>query len=404
MTESHSEGAGCFQPVRVEGHGLRELLGEPPRAGGAGRSRERAGLSAGELAVALAGRLLPVFGALVFVAFAGWVVTASRSSQTASTQMAVLLASSGGLLVWLLGCAHLRLQRECRLRGQLEWGRVLGERAGRLELELEGGERVLLWREPYPLVDAHGRFAVLIRRRKRKSLLTGRRLVARPVTFYLLTHELRLSRPRVEGALDARDLLRLGEVWGPAVGHPLLTRLALDPKREGTVRVTALRWLVAHGAEARVRPLVDRVLDEDMHTELQLVAVGALGRWQQLDDEDRLKAIVDDRDPRIASAIGSALASIGRKTAARRAVRLLHGRAFEVRLAAAEALGQLGTESALEFLDDRALRCRRGSPLRRALDDAAAAIRERQLRSTGGSLSIAEAPLPEGRLALAEAR
>jgi HEAT repeat protein len=114
--------------------------------------------------------------------------------------------------------------------------------------------------------------------------------------------------------------------------------------------------------------------------------------------------LLDRADPRTAAAAAEALEAIGDPKAEPRLLDAVRHEAAELRIAAARALGVVGTVNAVEPLLHELDTKRLDGESRRALREAVSAIQSRLAGAEAGQLSLAATTAEAGRLSLATPR
>lgn len=187
-------------------------------------------------------------------------------------------------------------------------------------------------------------------------------------------------------------------------GWSRLEHLARSKYATCDVRLTALQRLIACLPRQRLIPILHDALSQVCAME-RVPAIHHLGRLRDATAIDPMIAALAWADTGTAVAIADALVEIGEARTEPVLVELLQRPAAEVRIAAAAALGRLGTRAAIGPLLEcgRAASGLAGGEVRQAVDAAVAAIQGRLGAgdTASGRLSLAPPSAEAGGLTLA---
>ncbi len=282
--------------------------------------------------------------------------------------------------------------------GQLTWQafftpvvgqvpRVLGELVGLADL----------------LTAPRGGICERLARNAREDLNSGVRL-----WNLTLLHQHFGGRPEAKEAsrgllADASPWVRLAAArFLPDEGSPVLRALLVDPRAPDYAAAEAAALLGARLPVAEAGPLLIATLKK-RPGETRRQAIQELGRLKHAPAVGPLCVLLDRSDPRAAAAAADALGSIGDPKAAPRLLDAVRQDAAELRIAAARALGVVGTvqtvEPLLELIDAKI-----DGESRQALREAVNAIQARLAGAEAGQLSMAVTAAEAGRLSLATPR
>lgn len=196
--------------------------------------------------------------------------------------------------------------------------------------------------------------------------------------------------------------------------------VAGGPSIEAGIRSRALHLLVERAPRESVLPLLDRILDDPPSPWRRATAGGAFeddprfGLWRQAaaacgalrhaGATARLVAALGRLgiDPPSAAVVAEALGAIGDPTAETALIELLGTDDTDAAVAAARALGRVGTAAAVESLLARADGVFTSLALKQASREAIAAIQDRLPGAQRGQLGLAEAVGAQGQLSVPE--
>jgi HEAT repeat protein len=206
------------------------------------------------------------------------------------------------------------------------------------------------------------------------------------------------EHPATRDALLAATRDRIAEVRLRAAlalgdeGQDLLLSLALDANVDDSCASRAVDALGARLPAACSAPLLER------GPLLARSCVAALTRGKQPEAVTVLGHLLTTEGGDLAASAAAALADLGISSAEEPLIRALGARNPRARLAAAEALAQVGSVAAVGALEEAGQR--EGGELRRAARRAVAEIQGRLVGAEPGQISLAESDA--GRLSLAD--
>jgi HEAT repeat protein len=183
-------------------------------------------------------------------------------------------------------------------------------------------------------------------------------------------------------------------------GMAILQAVAADPRSEVDVRVLALKRLVAIFGYANARPLVidalaapDRILNG--------AAVLAAGTAHDVSQLERITALADAGDEALTETVATALGKLGDARAEVALIGLLGRESTAVRIAAAAALGLIGTVHAVEPLLPLSKGLLGNADLHKAARDSIRRIQSRLGDAEAGRVSVASVDEAAGAVSLA---
>jgi HEAT repeat protein len=165
-----------------------------------------------------------------------------------------------------------------------------------------------------------------------------------------------------------------------------------------SLRKLALDYLMANAPAEEVAPILQQLLVSGPPT-LQRTAIEGFGRLRHWPAVSVLKRLIPEADRETAIAIAGALGSIGDSSAEPGLLSLLDRDEGGVKVAAARALGLVGTVAAVETLVAYAKQTL-DRKSRRAAREAIARIQARLGDVEAGRLAVADVSQPEGALSL----
>ncbi len=188
----------------------------------------------------------------------------------------------------------------------------------------------------------------------------------------------------------------------PDEGSPVLRALLEEGKTPDHAAAEAAALLGARLRIAEAGPLLIATLKK-WSGETRRQAIQELGRLKHAPAVGPLCVLLDRSDPRAAADAADALRTIGDPKAAPRLLDAVRQDAAELRIAAARALGLVGTvqtvEPLLELIDAKI-----DGESRQALREAVSAIQARLAGAEAGQVSLAVTAAEAGRLSLATPR
>jgi HEAT repeat protein len=206
-----------------------------------------------------------------------------------------------------------------------------------------------------------------------------------------------LLAARTDGSEEVR--LRAGAALGPE-GRACLLDLASDDVVEDSCAARAVGALDEHLGWARAEEILARALRR-ARIATAMACVEALRRWGGEDAVPCLARVLGAETGEVGVAAAGALGATGAGAAEAPLVAALAGGAVGVQVAAARALGRVGSVSAVPSLRDAAERSR-DRELHRAVRQAVAEIPSRLPGAAPGQLSLTEVEGGAGRLSLAD--
>jgi HEAT repeat protein len=171
-------------------------------------------------------------------------------------------------------------------------------------------------------------------------------------------------------------------------GFDVLVRLAQDRTVPESAAAEALGLLAARHTAEEAGPLLLKAL-KTHSGEARRQAVEELGRLRYRQARGPLIVLLEHADPRTGAAAAVALAALGDVTAEATLLKAMESEARELRLAAVQALGTVGSAASVEpllaFLASRRL----DAETRHGIRDAVGAIQSRLAGAGAGQLSLA---------------
>jgi HEAT repeats len=186
-------------------------------------------------------------------------------------------------------------------------------------------------------------------------------------------------------------------------GKEVLRSLLADERAPDYASAEAASLLGARLPSEEAGPLLVAAL-KGRSGETRRQSVQELGRLKFAPSLGPLCVLLDRADPRTAAAAAEALEAIGDPKAEPRLLDAVRHEAAELRIAAARALGVVGTVNAVEPLLHELDTKRLDGESRRALREAVSAIQSRLAGAEAGQLSLAATTAEAGRLSLATPR
>jgi hypothetical protein len=186
-------------------------------------------------------------------------------------------------------------------------------------------------------------------------------------------------------------------------GKEALRSLLADPQAPDHASAEAASLLAARLRVEEAGPLLIAAL-KGRSGETRRQSIEELGRLKFAPSLGPLCVLLEGTDPRTAAAAAEALEAIGDPKAEPRLLDAVRHEAAELRIAAARALGALGTVGAVEPLLHELDTKRLDGESRRALREAVSAIQSRLAGAEAGQLSLAVTTAEAGRLSLATPR
>lgn len=183
-------------------------------------------------------------------------------------------------------------------------------------------------------------------------------------------------------------------------GLPVLEALARTRGVPDQAAAEAIGLLAVRAPRERSGPLLIEILKS--HTgDARRQAIEDLGRMRHAPAVGPLIVLLDRAEPRTAAAAAQSLGQLGAGKAEASLLRAAASEVHELRLAAATALGRVGSIRAIEPLTESLAKRRLDAESRQAFTQAIARIQSRLAGAGAGQLSLATG-LPEtGRLSLA---
>jgi HEAT repeat protein len=177
----------------------------------------------------------------------------------------------------------------------------------------------------------------------------------------------------------------------------MIAKIAAIEAEPVDTRLRAMRFLTENAPPDKVLPLLEKLLDS-LNPAVRKEAIADLGWLRHRPAVGRLCNLVTTTDPETAAVLASALAKIGDPAAEPTVLTLLERREEGLKIAAANALGHVGTATAVEPL--MALVGSGLSDLGRAAEEAIARIQSRLGDVEAGRLTLAKLAEREGALSL----
>jgi HEAT repeat protein len=186
-------------------------------------------------------------------------------------------------------------------------------------------------------------------------------------------------------------------------GNEVLRSLVADERAPDYASAEAASLLAARLPPDEAGPLLVAAL-KGRSGETRRQSIQELGRLKFAPSFGPLCVLLDRADPRTAAASAEALEAIGDPKAEPCLLDAVRHEAAELRIAAARALGAVGTVKAVEPLLHELDTKRLDGESRRALREAVSAIQSRLAGAEAGQLSLAATTAEAGRLSLATPR
>jgi HEAT repeat protein len=182
-------------------------------------------------------------------------------------------------------------------------------------------------------------------------------------------------------------------------GEPVLRRLAGNGRIDTSIQAQAIASLGPRLPLARVLSILDTALNRSRRRPA-LAAIAVLGQHAGPRALARLKGLIEGTDSEYAAAAASGLGATQKPQAEPLLLAALSAAQPALRVAAARALGQVGSLTAVVALHQAVNGHPRDRELRTAATEAISAIHTRFPKAAHGQLSLADAG--SGQLALAE--
>src|SRR5262249_36124062 len=182
-----------------------------------------------------------------------------------------------------------------------------------------------------------------------------------------------------------------------------LRSLLEDRRTPDHVSADAASLLAARLPPEEAGPLLIATL-KGRSGETRRQAIQELGRLKHAASVGPLCVLLENADPRTAAAAAAALEAIGDPRTQARLLDAVRQDAAELRIAAARALGALGTVKVVETLLEELDAKRMDEESRQAIRQAVSAIQSRLAGAEAGQLSLAASSAAAGRLSLAPPR
>jgi hypothetical protein len=184
------------------------------------------------------------------------------------------------------------------------------------------------------------------------------------------------------------------------VGIAVLQALVQDSDVPGDVRAASLEHLASSFSYNRAKPVVAGAL-ESADDRLARAAVVAVGQAKDVEEIQRIVAIATERDALLCEAVATTLGQLGDAFAEGVLIKLLGREEPAIRVAAAKALGLVGTVHAVEPLLPLTKELLGALGLRAAALDAVRSIQARLGDAEAGRVSVAKVEDVAGAVSLA---
>jgi HEAT repeat protein len=174
-----------------------------------------------------------------------------------------------------------------------------------------------------------------------------------------------------------------------------------DRRVDAGLMSDALKHLIANAPAARVGGILESGL-ESPHEEVQRTALDGIAKLKHRPSLERLVAIGDGTNARMTVTIAAVVAQLDDPRCEAALVRWLAHEAEAVRIAAARALGEVGTVAAVEPLLPHTKGLLTDADLKRAAREAIDKIQGRLGDVEAGRLSLSEVQQRDGALSLSD--